>query len=107
MEQDIVYVLLFLYEEQCVFLMKVPGIFGISLADRSSTCSAPGELQQVELSNVAIRYQSCRTVFLMFVPLPISLSTEVATEGPNSSSLCVFDTLENVGTQPRMLMQKP
>lgn len=90
MEQDIIYVILFFYEEKSVFPMKVPGIFGISSVDRSSKCSAPGELKQVELSNVAIRYRRCRTVFLMFVPCPVSSSTEVATEGPNSSSLlCV------------------
>lgn len=91
MEQDIVYMLLFFFnEEKSGFCMKVPGIFGISLIDRSSRCSAPGEFEQVELSVVAITYQRCRTVFLMFVPPPISLSTEMATEGPNSSSpLCV------------------
>lgn len=76
----------FFNEEECGFCMKVPGIFGISSIDRSSRCSAPGELEQFELSVVAIRYQRCRAVFLMFVPPPISFSTEVVTEEPNSSS---------------------
>lgn len=57
MEQDTVYVLLplffFLIKKSVFFPLKVPRIFGISSVDRSSGCSAPGELEQVELSAVA------------------------------------------------------